>query len=69
MEVGAGLSDFMRETGFGGCPLTLAFISQSAESDIHHTIEILNYYYMIHIPNTDKPPHVCALVWWMFSGD
>ena len=22
MEVGAGLSDFMRETGFGGCPLT-----------------------------------------------
>ena len=24
MEVGAGLSDFMRETGFGGCPLTAA---------------------------------------------
>ena len=24
MEVGAGLSDFMRETGFGGCPLTIA---------------------------------------------
>ena len=23
MEVGAGLSDFMRETGFGGCPLTM----------------------------------------------
>ena len=22
MEVGVGLSDFMRETGFGGCPLT-----------------------------------------------
>ena len=22
MEVGAGLSDFVRETGFGGCPLT-----------------------------------------------
>ena len=22
MEVRAGLSDFMRETGFGGCPLT-----------------------------------------------
>ena len=26
MEVGAGLSDFMRETGFGGCPLTIAAI-------------------------------------------
>ena len=25
MEVGAGLSDFMRETGFGGCPLTMTF--------------------------------------------
>ena len=25
MEVGVGLLDFMRETGFGGCPLTIYF--------------------------------------------
>ena len=26
MEVGAGLLDFMRETGFGGCPLTVPLL-------------------------------------------
>ncbi|KAF8803058.1 hypothetical protein BYT27DRAFT_7110771 [Phlegmacium glaucopus] len=47
---------------------SLAFISQSAESDIRQAVEIINYY-VIQIPNTNKPPHVCALVRRMFSDD
>ena len=31
MEVGVGLSDFMRETGFGGCPLTVLIFGFGAD--------------------------------------
>lgn len=47
---------------------SLAFVSQSAVSDIRQAVEIINYY-VIQIPNTDKPPHVCSLVRRMFSDD
>jgi len=45
---------------------SLAFISHSAESDVRQAVEIINYY-VIQIPNTSKPPHVCAMVRQMFS--
>ena len=49
MEVGAGLLDFMRETGFGGCPLTppvsvllFCYFNIKSVISLHDTTTFLN---------------------------
>ncbi|PPQ79796.1 hypothetical protein CVT26_012594 [Gymnopilus dilepis] len=47
---------------------SVVFISQSEQSDIREAAEILAYY-VVCIPDTDKSPHVCAVVRRLFSDE